>query len=336
MGEYCHQKEININKTTKQQSDYGTKDVQYVNCPLCNENKYRKIATEWGILGIVKCKSCGLIYVNPRLKEPEKMYWGSKDKYLEEAKLIFEGKQKSHRDVNYLTDLKKIEKIKPTGNFLDIGTNMGMFLRNARKRGWRLFGIEPSPALSEIAREKFGLDIYTGFLHENKFPDNFFDVVTMTDVFEHIAEPQEMLKDVHRIIKQDGLMFIKVPHANFNLLKYSLYKKILHRFSFSQDIFRDIFDSREHIVHYTKETIIKMLDKGGFKVKAVEIDLPIQTPTWRELVGHYYQYPTPWHIDWKNKLVRRGLYCLAMALFYFSGGKITPFASNIAVYAHKK
>ncbi|MBL7132256.1 MAG: class I SAM-dependent methyltransferase [Candidatus Omnitrophica bacterium] len=324
-----------IDKTTKQQSNYAPEDIVYVNCPLCNGNKYKKIATEWGMLGIVRCRECGLIYVNPRLKEPEKIYWGPKEGYLKEAELIFEGKQKSHRDVSYLCDLKKIEKIKPTGNFLDVGTNMGMFLRNARNRGWRLFGIEPSPALSEIAREKFALNIYTGFLHENEFPDNFFDVVTMTDVFEHITKPQEMLKDIHRIIKQDALLFIKVPYANFNLLKYSLYKKILHRFCFSQDIFRDIFDSREHVIHYTKETIVKMLDKGGFKVNAVEIDLPIQTPTWRALVGHYYQYPTLWCVDWKNKLIRWGLYYLATAFYYLSGGKITPFASNIVVYAKK-
>lgn len=330
------QKAVTINKTTPQQYDYAPEDVKYVNCPLCNGNRYRKIATEWGVLGIVKCRDCGLIYVNPRLKEPEKIYWGSKERYIKEAELIFEGKKMSHRDVNYLTDLKKIEKIKPTGNFLDIGTNMGMFLRNARNRGWKLFGIEPSPALSEIAREKFGLNIFTGFLHENKFSDNFFDIVTMTDVFEHITRPQEMLKDVHKIIKPNGLLFIKVPYANFTLLKCSLYKKVLHKFSFRQDIFRDIFDSREHIVHYTKETIIKMLDKGGFKVDFVGIDRPVQTPTWRTLVGHYYQYPTPWCVDWKNKLVRSGLYYLALIFYYFSFGKISSLASSMTIFAYKK
>lgn len=311
------------------------KEVEYVNCPLCNENRYNKITTEWGILGIVRCNNCGLIYVNPRLKEPEKKYWGKKEEYLKEAELIFEGKKRSHRDPNYLIDLRKIEKIKPAGNFLDIGTNMGLFLRNARNRAWSLFGIEPSPTLSEIAREKFGLNIYTGFLHENKFKDQFFDVVTMIDVFEHITNPKEILKDVHRIIKPDGLFFIKVPHANFNLLKYSLYKKFLCRFSFPQDIFRDIFDSREHVVHYTKETIAKMLFKSGFRVNRVEIDAPIQTPTWRALTGHCYQYPTPWCIDWKNKLVRLGLYYLALLFYYFSGGKICSFASNIVIFAQR-
>jgi hypothetical protein len=72
-----------------------------------------------------------LIYVNPRLKEPEQIYWGDSEKYFKEARLIFAGKAKHHRDVNYLQDLKLIYKYKPTGNFLDVGTNMGFFLRNA-------------------------------------------------------------------------------------------------------------------------------------------------------------------------------------------------------------
>jgi len=78
-----------------------------------------------------------------------------------------------------------------------------------------------------------------------------------------------------------------------------------------------------------------MLDKGGFEVNAVEIGLPIQTPTWRALVGHCYQYPTPWCVDWKNKLIRLGLYYLAFIFYYLSGGKITPFASNIVIFAKK-
>lgn len=48
------------------------------------------IAMERSILGIVKCKICGLIYVNPRLKSPEKIYWADKEDYYEEARLISE------------------------------------------------------------------------------------------------------------------------------------------------------------------------------------------------------------------------------------------------------
>ena len=204
----------------RQKGIYTESEVEYVSCPLCNSSQYKGIYKERGVLGIVWCSGCGLIYVNPRLKNPEKIYWGDVDKYFEEARLIFEGKAKHHRDPNYIDDMKLIYKYKPTGNFLDIGTNMGFFLRNARNREWHLYGIEPSPSLSEIAKRYFGLNVKTAFLEDAGLENNFFDVVTMTDVFEHIPQPGRILKEVHRILKQDGILFIKVPNGLFNLLKF--------------------------------------------------------------------------------------------------------------------
>ena len=89
------------------------------------------------------------------------------------------------------------------------------------------------------------------------------------------------------------------------------------------------------IVIDTADNLKEMFD-GGFRVNSVGIDRPIQTPTWRTLVGHYYIYPTPWCVDWKNKLIRLGLYYLALILYYLSGGKLTSFASNIVIFAQKK
>ena len=300
-------------------------DTKEMNCPLCDKNDYSLIAVD-NSLRIVKCKcKCNLIYVNPYLKDPEKRYWGSKERYEKEARLIFEGKKPSHRDPNYEEDVRRIKKIKPCGNFLDIGTNMGIFLRKVK--GYNVYGIEPSPTLSEIAREKFGLNVATKYLHQNTFKPDFFDVVTLLDVFEHIPEPLKMLSEIKMIIKSDGLLYIKVPNAEFTLIKYWFYTKFLYRLHFSEDIFRDIFDSKEHIVHYTRDTITKMLDRGGFEVQDIKIALPVQVPIWRELVGEYYQYPTPSFIGWEAKLVRNVFYWLAR--FKFS------FAQNMVIIAKK-
>ena len=150
----------------KKDVDVCLKETETTSCPLCQANDYSLIAKEWGTLGIAKCKKCKLIYVNPRLKDPEKIYWGNKEAYIKEAKLIFEGKMSHHRDPNYLEDLEIIRNVKPTGNLLDVGPNIGSFLRLAKNGKWNLFGVEPSPTLSEIAREKFGLNIKNTFLEK--------------------------------------------------------------------------------------------------------------------------------------------------------------------------
>lgn len=320
---------IDYERAGTQKEHYVQSEVEHVSCPFCESREYKKIYNERGALGIVSCQKCNLIYVNPRLKEPEKIYWGNIDKYFKEAKLIFEGRARHHRDSNYIEDLKLIHKYKPTGEFLDVGTNMGFFLRNAKNRGWNLYGVEPSPSLSEAARKYFGLNVKTAFLENAGFKDDFFDVVTMTDVFEHVSDPGGVLTEARRILKPDGIIFIKVPNGNFNLFKFNL-ARITGRLT---DY--DLFDSYEHVVHYSDRTIRLMLKKYGFKTIKMAIGRPIQVPVWHNYVGQYYQYPSPWIIDFKRQTARNILYILSLIEYRVRLNKVGCLAPNIIVIAKK-
>lgn len=320
---------MDYKKGGMQREVYTKSDVKYVCCPLCDTSQHKEIYKERGALGIVRCSNCSLLYVNPKLKDPEKIYWGDADKYFNEARLIFEGKAKHHRDPNYLADLKVIYKYKTSGNFLDVGTNMGFFLRNAWDWGWNLYGVEPSPSLSEMARKYFNLNVKTAFLQEAGFTDSFFDIVTMTDVFEHLSEPGEVLAEVHRILKSDGILFIKVPNGLFNLFKFYI-SKIMGRL---KDF--DLFDSYEHVVHYSQKTLQLMLKKYGFKVIKILIGKPIQIPVWHNYVGHYYQYPTPWVLDYKRQSARTILYLLSLIEYKIRLNKVGYLAPNIIAIAKK-
>ncbi len=44
------------------------------------------------------------------------------------------------------------------------------------------------------------------------FSDNEFDIIEMDHVLEHLSDPFSVLKEVHRISKQGGMVLIKVPH----------------------------------------------------------------------------------------------------------------------------
>lgn len=312
-----------------QKAVYTEKEVERVPCPLCGESRYREIYHERGVLGIVRCHSCDLIYVNPRLRNPEQVYWGDGIKYWQEARLIFDGKASHHRDPNYLADLKLLERFRPHGRLLDIGTNMGMFLRHTRGKKWTVVGVEPSPSLSELARKYFDLDVQTGFLHQLRFPSDHFDIVTMTDVFEHIGTPRDFLLEVKRILKPDGIVFIKVPNGLFNLVKLKVLRAIGRTRPF------DIFDSYEHVVHYSSKTLKSLLVKSGFAILSMSIARPIQSPAWHRYVGHYYQYPTPWFLDWKRYLARVLCYWLSYAEYLLRGRKVGWMAPNIAVIARK-
>ena len=312
-----------------QKETYGPEDVVFIDCPFCGAKEYKKIYAERGSLGIVKCNKCFLIYVNPRLKDSEKIYWGDADKYFKEAKLIFEGKAKHHRDPNYIADLNLILKYKPKGRLLDIGTNMGFFLRNAKNRGWDIYGVDPSPSLSEMARKYFGLNVKTAFVEDAGFESGFFDIVTLTDVFEHLNQPKKVLAEVNRILKPDGIVFIKVPNALFNLLKLYGAKATGKLKNY------DIFDSYEHVVHYSQKTLTRMLAGSGFKVIDTRISKPIQLPVWHKYVGQYYLYPTPWRLDFKRQTLRTLFYFISLIEYGLSLRKIGYFAPNIILIAKK-
>jgi 2-polyprenyl-3-methyl-5-hydroxy-6-metoxy-1,4-benzoquinol methylase len=295
------------------QKDFYSKDeIETCNCPLCEKDNFTKIDTDRG-LTIVKCNNCGLIYVNPRVCSSNENYFGESTTYFEEARLIFKGKKTHHRDRNYKSELEKLKKLKKTGKLLDVGSNMGFFLRKAKEYGYDCEGVEPSPSLSQIARENWGIDIHTNFLENLNLSKYSYDIITMIDVFEHVINPKELLKKCDELLKSDGILMIKVPNADYNYFKMQLGKKI------GGGKKMDIWNMYEHVVHYTPKTLKNMVESCGFKIKKAFIPLPIHSPIWANLVGHYYQYPSPFILDWKRIIVRKIFYHIGKIGFILKG-----------------
>lgn len=287
-----------------QKDFYEEHETEKCNCPLCNISESTLIDSENG-LGIVKCMQCDLLYTSPRVKNPHNNYFGDKDLFYSEASLIFKGEKKHHRDCNYEYELRKIKKIKRSGKLLDIGTDMGFFLRKAREFGYEVEGLEPSPSLAEIARDSWNLTIHNSFLENAKLPENYFDIITLIDVLEHIPNPKEFLGKCHKLLRNNGIIVIKVPNGNYNYLKMRLAK-----FS-GRKTDMEIWDCYEHVVHYSSKTLKRLIEFTDFELLKTHIPLPIHNPVWANYVGHYYQYPSPFFMDWKRILLRN--------LFYYIG-----------------
>jgi SAM-dependent methyltransferase len=278
-------------------------------CPACGADRPARVAEE-GTLGIARCGACRLLYVTPRLAEPQAHYHGDRDAVLRKYGPILRGEKGHNRDPNYEQELGALRRLKPTGRLLDVGTHCGFFLRKARGMGWELTGVEPSPIGARLAREFYGLDVRNATLEGAAFPDGSFDLVTMVDVFEHIGEPLALLSEVRRVLRDDGLLFVKVPNGRYNLFKHRLFRRALRL----RDV--EIFDAKEHVVHYTAETLRAMLAAGGFRPRLMFVPLPIQDGAW-----------------WKCAL-RSTAYAVARAQRALGGG-FGELATDIAVVAEK-
>ncbi len=284
---------------------YSQEDVIDVSCPCCGTDKFERVYTEHEVLGIVRCCSCELVYTTPRLKSPESNYWGDKEAFYREARLIFEGRAKHHRDPTYQQTLDIVERFTPRGKLLDVGSNTGMLLRFARNRGWEVTGVEPSKSLATLSHEQFDVPVFANYLSELPQTENKkYDVLTMTDVFEHVSEPLDLLADVRRLLKPEGCLYIRVPNAKWNIFKQR------GAMAMGRQPLQGIWDAGEHVVHYTDRTLRTMLERGGFQVIDLHLPLPVQVPVWHLYVGHYYQYPSPWHLDWKRHFGRTLFYWL--------------------------
>jgi 2-polyprenyl-3-methyl-5-hydroxy-6-metoxy-1,4-benzoquinol methylase len=314
----------------KQKSEYAPDEVVEVACPLCSSEHRKRLYTEHGAIGVSQCLGCLLIYTSPRLRSPEQVYWGDASLYYEEARLIFDGKARHHRDPNYLAEIKTVERYKKAGRFLDVGCNMGMLLRLAMKRGWSCVGVEPSPSLAELAK-KHGFPVWNHFLHEVPGSENeSFDVVALSDVFEHITEPLPFLQQAARLLKSDGILYVKVPNAKWNILKQGMLGVL------GKHPRQGLWDAYEHVVHYSEETLRAMLTKGGFRVLKISTEPPVQTPNWHEYLGHYYQYPTPWFMDIGRKAVRTLFYRLSGLERLLRLGSLGYSAQNVVAVAKKR
>jgi SAM-dependent methyltransferase len=312
-----------------QKSSYAPEELLRVPCPYCGGDRSRLLFREYGSIEIVRCE-CSQIYTSPRLPNPEHIYWGDRDAYHREAKLIFEGRAPHHRDPNYLEELRLIERFRAPGSFLDVGCNMGMLMRLARARGWRVTGVEPSPPLAGLARDELGLDVLNCFLNEVPASyDGSFDVVALSDVFEHVSEPLAMLRDVARLLKPDGLLYVKVPNALFNVFKQNASRV---RGRLPQ---HGVWDSYEHVVHYTDRTLRRMLAKGGFDVLTLSAASPVQIPVWHERVGHYFLNPSPIWMDWKRHLGRAAFHRLGQVERLLRGGSVGYLSSSLAAVVRR-
>ena len=87
-------------------------------------------------------------------------------------------------------------------------------------------------ALSDIGDgDKYEQDFYCDITKKIPKDDNTYDIVICNEVLEHINEPSDALKEIYRIIKPGGKLFITTtqchglhqePHNYFNYLSYGL------------------------------------------------------------------------------------------------------------------
>lgn len=98
------------------------------------------------------------------------------------------------------------------GRLLDVGCGNGEIISYLRDLGWEVTGMEPDATAANLARERYGLDVFTGSIEQAQFPADSFDAITMTHVIEHLSDPILTLKECNRVLKPWGRLIIITPN----------------------------------------------------------------------------------------------------------------------------
>lgn len=163
---------------------------------------------------IVRCARCGHMQLErfPTEAELSEAYGeAASEDYVEEE----DGQRETARRV-----LDRIERYVPRrGALLDLGCWVGFLLAEAKQRGWRVKGVEPSDWASSYARERLGLDVATADLFEAELPEHGFDAVFLGDVIEHLPRPLEALDRIEQLIAPGGALAMALPDAGSRIAR---------------------------------------------------------------------------------------------------------------------
>jgi SAM-dependent methyltransferase len=186
------------------------------NCPICHSSSYRHFANN-GYLNYSQCDKCSLVFMNPTVDDSKVQdgFKGGDDLLMSYFNLMQKYKKFdniSDTKINPKEDnkLKDIYNIKQTGKLLDIGCSVGDFLHKA-KHFYDVEGVEVNPNTSTYAKKYF--TIHTDYLNHLDLKQEY-DIVTMHQILYGVPDNVALLKDIYKILKDDGILYINTPNSD--------------------------------------------------------------------------------------------------------------------------
>lgn len=157
-------------------------------------------------------------------------------------------KTKKKMSYMYLRDLKP-------GKLLDVGCGSGTLLHRMHNLSWSATGVDFDATAVENAKARYGSEatIVHSDLFSARFPDFFFDAVTVSHVIEHVPDPVALLGEARRILKRGGRLVITTPNLE----------------SYGHGKFRDCWwglDAPRHLQVFTLPALQECARKAGFQV----------------------------------------------------------------------
>jgi len=252
--------------------------TEWAPCDLCDANDWKVLFTGQdkrhhvpGEFGVTQCRHCGHLQTNPRpTREAIRIYYPETysahslscarvSRSLRDLKLLelarrfsFLGKLLLPIATYRFRRLVPLWLDKKCGLLLEIGSGVGWFCKLAAAMGWQPVGLDISVKACQEAKEMWGIAEVCSDSLSLPFKSQTFHLVVLCHTLEHLFSPKQVLREVHRVLRENGWVALEVPNAN----------------SFGRKLFGEEWGSWElprHLHHFTPETLKKVLELAGFQ-----------------------------------------------------------------------
>ncbi|MCX6355702.1 MAG: class I SAM-dependent methyltransferase [Candidatus Aureabacteria bacterium] len=302
-----------------------------VPCPLCGATAYEPWArgpdfehyTSHDEFTFVRCRHCGLLYLNPRpeLSELHRIYPPHYRSYhFEKPVMTFKVRSFLER-----YKVRLLNRLLPDkADIVDVGCGGPGFLERLRRHGrpgWRLWGNDINPEiLAEL--EKRGFLPLPGRFEELDRPAGSFDAIFFKQVLEHFESPRTALVQAARLLRQNGIVVIETP--NIDAWDARLFKK---RYWSGYHIPR-------HWTLFDPRTIERLAGEAGLRIETISF---LSSPCfWVESL-HHILIDKGWPPLLYNRFTHRNPLALAFASFLDTLQKLfSGKTSNMRVILRKE
>lgn len=162
--------------------------------------------------------------------------------------------------------LKKQEKIRAIREFielldgrtcLEVGCDKGVLSYFLRKWGGNWISVDADEENIRITKELVKENVAYTDGKTLDYPDKHFDCIIAIDFLEHIHTDQEFIHEMYRVLKDDGTLYITVPHTETGLILNAVRRWL----GFKPEDYGHVREG------YSLKELQEKLDKGSFSVK---------------------------------------------------------------------
>jgi len=156
-----------------------------------------------------------------------------------------------------------IKKYYPSGNgqtAIDIGARYGVLAELLSKQGFQAYGIEYNKKCVEVAQAAGFSRVYQGTIDNvseiaGSLKIERFNLITMTDVIEHLLDPMTDLKNLAQFQKSGDRMILTT--MDMGSLGYMLFKKDWY------------YIHAQHTYYFDKKSLKNLFDKVGYSIEFI-------------------------------------------------------------------